>query len=111
VQFSTGNADISAVAREGVAKFSGIVASFPDLHFSVEGHTDSTGSVATNDALSLRRAMSVRDYLIGQGIPAAAIDVRGLGSSMPNGDNSTVEGRARNRRVEIVVSGGLLAAN
>jgi outer membrane protein OmpA-like peptidoglycan-associated protein len=111
VQFATGNAQISAVGREGVAKFSGIVASYPDLHFSVEGHTDSTGSVATNNALSLQRAITVRDYLIEQGIPASTIDVLGLGSSMPNADNSTVEGRARNRRVEVVVSGGPLAAN
>jgi outer membrane protein OmpA-like peptidoglycan-associated protein len=111
VQFATGHASISAAAREGVAKFSGIVASYPDLHFSVEGHTDSTGSVATNNALSLQRAMSVRDYLVGQGIPASRIDVAGFGSSMPSGDNSTADGRARNRRVEIVVSGGPLAAN
>jgi outer membrane protein OmpA-like peptidoglycan-associated protein len=111
VQFATGNAEISASAREGVAKFSGIVASYPDLRFSVEGHTDSTGSDATNNALSLRRATAVRDYLISQGIPASSIDVSGFGSSMPSADNSTVDGRARNRRVEIVVSGGLLAAN
>ena len=111
VQFATGNSDISASTREGLARFSGIVASYPGLRFSVEGHTDSTGSVATNDALSLRRATSVRDYLVSQGIPASSIDVAGLGSSMPRADNATADGRARNRRVEIVVSGGLLAAN
>ena len=110
MEFATGNAEISASAREGVAKFSGIVASYPDLRFRVEGHTDSTGSVATNDALSLRRASAVRDYLIGQGLPSSNIDVAGLGSSMPIADNATADGRARNRRVEIVVSGGPLAA-
>jgi outer membrane protein OmpA-like peptidoglycan-associated protein len=82
------------------------------LRFNVEGHTDSTGSVATNNELSLKRAMTVRDYLIEQGVPASSIDVAGLGFSAPIGDNSTAEGRARNRRVEIVVSGGpLIAAN
>lgn len=105
-----GNSEISASAREGVSKFSGIVAPYPDLRFRVEGHTDSTGSVATNNALSLRRATSVRDYLIGQGLPASSIEVAGLGSSMPSADNSTADGRARNRRVEIVISGGPLAA-
>lgn len=111
MQFATGNSDIGAQTREGLAKFSGIVASYPGLRFSVEGHTDSTGSVATNDSLSLRRATSVRDYLVSQGISASSIDVAGLGSSMPRADNSTADGRTRNRRVEIVVSGGLLAAN
>jgi outer membrane protein OmpA-like peptidoglycan-associated protein len=54
--------------------------------------------------------MAVRDYLIQQGVPASSIDVAGLGLSMPLADNSTADGRARNRRVEIVVSGGLLTA-
>jgi outer membrane protein OmpA-like peptidoglycan-associated protein len=111
VQFATGTAELNGSARAGAAKFSGIVASYPGLRFNVEGHTDSTGSVATNNDLSLRRAIAVRDYLIGEGVPASSIDVAGLGSSMPTGDNATAEGRARNRRVEIVVSGGPLAAN
>lgn len=110
VQFATGTAETNAAARESLAKFSGIVASYPGLRFSVEGHTDSTGSVATNNALSLKRATTVRDYLIAQGVPASSIDVAGLGFSTPIGDNSTTEGRARNRRVEIVVSGGPLIA-
>jgi outer membrane protein OmpA-like peptidoglycan-associated protein len=110
VQFATGTADANASAREALAKFSGIVASYPGLRFNVEGHTDSVGSVAMNNELSLRRALTVRDYLIGQGVPASSIDVVGHGLSMPIGDNSTVDGRTRNRRVEIVISGGLLAA-
>ena len=111
LQFATGTAELNGSARASAAKFSGIVASYPDLRFDVEGHTDSTGSVATNSDLSLRRAITVRDYLIGQGVPASSIDAAGLGSSMPTGDNATAEGRARNRRVEIVISGGPLAAN
>jgi outer membrane protein OmpA-like peptidoglycan-associated protein len=112
VQFATGTAATSATARESLSKFSGIVASYPGLRFNVEGHTDSVGSVAANNELSLKRAMAVRDYLIEQGVPASSIDVAGLGLSAPIGDNSTTEGRARNRRVEIVVSGGpLIAAN
>ena len=111
VQFATGTAEANAVARESLARFSGIVASYPTLRFMVEGHTDSVGSVAMNNELSLRRAITVRDYLIGHGVPASSIDVAGLGLSMPIGDNSTVDGRARNRRVEIVISGGPLAVN
>jgi outer membrane protein OmpA-like peptidoglycan-associated protein len=111
VHFATGAADIDVQALESLAKFSGIVASYPDLRFNVEGHTDSTGSVAMNNELSLRRAMAARDYLIGQGVPASSIDVAGLGLSMPVGDNSTSDGRARNRRVEIVISGGPLSSD
>jgi outer membrane protein OmpA-like peptidoglycan-associated protein len=109
VQFATGTADLSSQARESLASFSGIIASYPDLRITIEGHTDSTGSPETNRELSLRRAIAVRDYLIGQGIAASSIDVEGLGPSRPVADNETAEGRARNRRVEIVLSGGLLA--
>jgi outer membrane protein OmpA-like peptidoglycan-associated protein len=108
VQFATGTADLTGSAREGLARFSGIVASYPGLRFMVEGHTDNTGSEAANNELSLRRAIAVRDYLIGQGVAASTIDVAGFGSSQPTADNSTADGRARNRRVEIVVSGGPL---
>ena len=110
VHFATGTAQIDAAARESLARFSGIVASYPGLRLKVEGHTDNIGSVANNNELSLRRAMAARDYLIGQGIAASSVDVEGFGFAMPVGDNSTSEGRARNRRVEIVLSGGPLAA-
>ncbi len=108
VQFATGTADLSSAAREGLARFSGIVASYPGLRFTVEGHTDNTGSPTANTELSLRRAIAVRDYLIGQGTAASSIDVDGLGSSRPTADNASAEGRARNRRVEIVLTGGPL---
>jgi len=106
VQFATGSAETNVSGRESLARFSGVVASYPDLQFKVEGHTDNVGNVAANNELSLRRAIAVRDYLIGHGVAASKIDVAGFGSSMPVGDNSTVDGRARNRRVEIVISGG-----
>jgi outer membrane protein OmpA-like peptidoglycan-associated protein len=111
VQFATGTADLNGSAREGLSRFSGIVASYPGLRFNVEGHTDDTGTVAANKELSLKRAISVRDYLIAQGIAASSIDVAGLGSSTPIADNSVADGRARNRRVEIVLSRGPLGAN
>jgi outer membrane protein OmpA-like peptidoglycan-associated protein len=111
VQFATGTADLSAAARESLARFSGIVASYPDLRFTIEGHTDNTGSLATNNELSLRRAIAVRDYLIAQRIPASSIDAQGLGPSRPVASNDTADGRAQNRRVVIVISGGMLTAN
>jgi outer membrane protein OmpA-like peptidoglycan-associated protein len=108
VEFATGTAKLAVSARESLAKFAGVVASYPSLRYVVEGHTDNTGREETNRELSLKRAISVRDYLIGQGIPASSIDVAGFGPFMPIADNTTADGRARNRRVEIVVSGGPL---
>jgi outer membrane protein OmpA-like peptidoglycan-associated protein len=110
VQFATATANLNPPARETLARFSGIVASYPELRFTIEGHTDNVGSDATNSELSLRRALSVRDYLIGLGVAASRIDVDGYGPSRPVADNSTADGRARNRRVEIVISGGMLTA-
>jgi outer membrane protein OmpA-like peptidoglycan-associated protein len=105
VQFATGAASLNAVAREGLARFAGIVGVYPTLRFKVEGHTDSTGSYETNRTLSLKRALTVRDYLIAQGVPASTIDVEGLGPDRPVADNATDDGRARNRRVEIILTG------
>jgi len=105
VQFATGAASLNPGAREALARFAGIVGVYPTLRFKVEGHTDSTGSYETNRTLSLRRALTVRDYLIAQGVPASTIDVEGLGPDRPVADNATDDGRARNRRVEIILTG------
>lgn len=106
VQFATGAATLNPKAREALARFSGIVGTYPELRFKIEGHTDTTGSAETNKNLSLQRAITVRDYLVGQGADASAIEVEGLGPDQPVADNATAEGRARNRRVEIVLTGG-----
>jgi outer membrane protein OmpA-like peptidoglycan-associated protein len=110
VQFATATANLNPPARESLARFSGIVASYPELRFTIEGHTDNVGSDLTNNELSLRRAISVRDYLMSLGVPASSIEVQGHGPSRPVADNTSADGRARNRRVEIVLSGGILVA-
>jgi outer membrane protein OmpA-like peptidoglycan-associated protein len=110
VQFATGAATLNASAREALARFSGIVGVYPSLRFKVEGHTDSTGSAETNRILSRHRATTVRDYLIGQGVDAGSISIEGLGPDQPVADNATSEGRARNRRVEIILTGDLVTA-
>jgi outer membrane protein OmpA-like peptidoglycan-associated protein len=69
----------------------------------VEGHTDSRGSDVYNLDLSTQRAQTVRDYLSAHGVAADRIEAKGLGEAQPIGNNSTPEGRANNRRVEIVV--------
>jgi outer membrane protein OmpA-like peptidoglycan-associated protein len=67
----------------------------------IEGHTDSDGSKSSNKILSENRAIAVKSYLIGKGVPADLIEAKGLGEEMPIEDNSTQEGKAKNRRTEI----------
>ncbi len=77
----------------------------------VEGHTDSQGPGSYNQGLSQRRADVVRDYLIRRGYPADRIQARGMGENTPIADNASPEGRANNRRVEIVIERELQASN
>lgn len=83
-----------------------LLAGDPESTFVVEGHTDSQGKVDANQVLSLNRSKSVRDYLVSHGIAADRITAEGLGSSRPVADNKSAEGRADNRRVEIIVRPG-----
>ena len=77
----------------------------------VEGHTDSQGSKSYNQGLSQRRADAVRDYLVQRGYPADRIQARGKGKSSPIADNASPEGRANNRRVEIIIERELQKPN
>lgn len=105
VLFSTGSSDLAPDAREKLAKVSGIVLAYPGLKLQVEGHTDNVGGDDYNQQLSERRAQTVRDYLVEQGIAAEAIASRGFGKTMPIASNDTPDGRRQNRRVELVLSG------
>jgi outer membrane protein OmpA-like peptidoglycan-associated protein len=75
----------------------------PESKMVVEGYTDSQGSAALNQDLSQRRAQAVRDYLVSKGIAPDRVTSQGFGPTKAIGDNTTAEGRANNRRVEIVV--------
>jgi outer membrane protein OmpA-like peptidoglycan-associated protein len=92
-------------AREKLAKVSGILLAYPGLKIQLEGHTDSIGSDDYNQKLSEQRANAVRDYLTSQGVPQNTTAAVGLGKADPVASNDTGEGRQRNRRVEMVVSG------
>ncbi len=83
-----------------------LLAGDPDTTFVVEGHTDSQGKVDSNQLLSQNRSKAVRDYLVSHGIAADRITSEGFGSARPVADNKSAEGRADNRRVEIVVKPG-----
>jgi outer membrane protein OmpA-like peptidoglycan-associated protein len=95
-------------ARERLAKISGIILAYPDLKLQIEGYTDAIGSEEYNQTLSEKRAESVRDYLVGQGVNMNNVTAQGLGKADPVADNSTAAGRKLNRRVEMVVSGDVI---
>lgn len=78
-----------------------VLKTHPQINVKVQGHTDSIGSKAYNDALSIRRAQSVKKYLMIKGIQEARLSVEGFGFSKPVAPNDTAEGRALNRRVEL----------
>jgi len=105
VLFKSGSSELLAGARERLAKVSGIVLAYPTLKLSVEGHTDSIGSDDYNQQLSEKRAASVREYLVQQGIASDSIVATGFGKTSPVATNDTPEGRQQNRRVELVLSG------
>jgi outer membrane protein OmpA-like peptidoglycan-associated protein len=108
VLFHSGSYELMPAARERLAKVSGIILAYPSLHVAIEGHTDSVGSDEYNQSLSERRADSVRDYFVQQGIPSASIEARGFGKTSPIASNDTAEGRQQNRRVELVLSGAAI---
>jgi len=108
VLFDTGKYTLRPLAREKLAKISGIVLSYPGLKLAIEGNTDSVGSDAYNQGLSEKRAEAVKDYLAQQGVPEAAMTTAGFGKTQPIASNTTAKGRQQNRRVELVVSGEVI---
>jgi outer membrane protein OmpA-like peptidoglycan-associated protein len=108
VLFDTGKYTLKPGAREKLAKISGIVLAHRGLKLEVEGHTDSVGSDDYNQVLSERRANSVRDFLIQQGVDSSFITARGLGETQPVASNDNATGRQMNRRVEMIVSGDII---
>lgn len=103
VLFASGQSSLLANARPKLDEVAQALQKSEGDTFVVEGHTDSRGSESLNQELSYRRAQTVRDYLVERGIPADRIRAVGHGKSRPVADNGTAEGRANNRRVEIVI--------
>ncbi|MBV8380072.1 MAG: OmpA family protein [Paucibacter sp.] len=100
--------DKAVLKPEGKAKLDDLVAKTKDIALEViiaVGHTDSVGSDAYNQKLSVRRAEAVKSYLVGLGIEKNRVYTEGKGKRQPVADNKTAEGRAKNRRVEIEVVG------
>jgi outer membrane protein OmpA-like peptidoglycan-associated protein len=108
VLFDSGKFTLRPLAREKLAKISGIVLAYPSLKLAVEGNTDSVGTELFNQELSEQRAEGVRSYLTQQGVPESSTTATGFGKTRPIATNDTSEGRQQNRRVELIVSGEVI---
>ncbi|SFW14312.1 Outer membrane protein OmpA [Pseudomonas sp. NFACC19-2] len=104
VLFAFDSAELTGEARRLLADVSTRLTGASLVAVKVVGHTDSVGSDAYNQGLSERRARSVVDFLIAQGVPAGKLSTEGRGESQPVADNGSDAGRAQNRRVELYVS-------
>ena len=104
VTFATNSSTISSRFTNTLDSIASVLKEYPDSNITVSGHTDSTGNDAINNPLSVNRANSVANYLKQEGIASSRITAVGYGSKQPIASNSTSDGRAQNRRVEIKIT-------
>ena len=110
ILFDVNKFTIKKDAELALAKLSAILSVFPKLQVRAEGFTDSTGKEELNMKLSAERAKTVADFLVAQGVAADRLTHSGYGPANPVGDNATAEGRAKNRRVELILNQGPVTA-
>ena len=104
ILFDVGKATLKPASQVSVAKLAGILMVFPNMNLSIEGFTDSTGSSELNMRLSMDRARAVYEFLMGQGISNRRMKYQGFGPENPVAPNDTETNRAKNRRVEVVLT-------
>ncbi|NKI25869.1 OmpA family protein [Arenibacter sp. 6A1] len=103
VYFDTNKATVKGTSATTLDRLIGILKEYPDTNILVEGHTDSAGAEEYNYNLSRQRAQSVTDYLVSKGISSGRLTTNWYGETQPKADNATAEGKAKNRRVELVI--------
>jgi outer membrane protein OmpA-like peptidoglycan-associated protein len=103
ILFETNSSTLSAQSQDALNKFSQSLQNNPETNVAISGHTDNTGSDKVNDPLSEKRAESVFNFLVSRGVARRRMTTVGNGSKQPVASNATEEGRAKNRRVEIVI--------
>jgi len=108
ILFDVNKATLKPNTQVALGKLAGIVSLFPNINLRIEGYTDSTGSDELNQRLSRDRADAVMAFLQNQGVAARRMTAAGYGPRFPVADNATAEGRARNRRVEIILAEGVI---
>lgn len=110
ILFDVNKATLKQDLKTSLAKVAGILSVYQQFKVSIEGNTDNTGSEEHNMKLSQQRADNVMNFLVEQGIEAERLTAKGLGMTMPIADNSTKEGRQKNRRVDLVIQDKALQA-
>lgn len=103
ILFDFNKATLKRDVEFSLVKIATILDQFPEMKIQIEGHTDNVGTAAYNQDLSERRAQSVRDFLVSQGVTAERMTVAGYGLTRPVADNATEAGRQKNRRVDLVI--------
>lgn len=103
VYFDSEKYSVNAKSQETLNKLIAIFKEYPDTNVLVEGHTDNTGSESYNLTLSKNRAQAVTSYLVNNGLSSGRFDTKWYGESQPKYDNTTEDGRAKNRRVELAI--------
>ncbi|MFC5271417.1 OmpA family protein [Adhaeribacter terreus] len=103
ILFATNSAELRPQSQADIRTLAATLKKYGDTNVIIEGHTDNTGSDAINQPLSERRAQSVANYTIAQGVEPSRISTQGFGSSKPVADNTTEAGKQANRRVEIAI--------
>ena len=103
VYFNTAKYGVNTASQETLNKLAGVFAEYPDTNILVVGHTDSVGSDDSNLRLSKNRANAVTNYLQNKGLSSSRFTTNWFGESQPKNDNTTAEGRAKNRRVNIAI--------
>lgn len=101
--FAVNKSDLSQASETNLRDLSTTLNKYPDTEVLIEGHTDSDGADEHNQQLSESRARSVQRFLVAQGVKPGRLTTMGYGETQPVGDNSTVGGKASNRRVEIAI--------
>ncbi len=104
ILFATGKSDLNASSKTALTKFATSLKETPETDVTIYGHTDNTGSRELNEQLSKNRAASVANFLNSNGIVTERMTTEGKAFDEPVADNSTAEGRSKNRRVEIYIT-------
>ncbi len=106
IEFASGKNDLSTASTAPLLEAAAALKAVPAVKVEIGGHTDNVGNAASNNALSLARANSVKKFLTGQGIAADRLTAKGYGPTQPIADNATDTGKQRNRRIESRILGG-----
>lgn len=104
ITFAVNSADLQPAVRTALSDVANVLTQYPDTTITVAGHTDNTGNPTYNQSLSQRRAQSVAGFLQSRGVAGSRVNPVGYGQNQPIASNTTVEGRAKNRRVEILIN-------